>query len=468
MLHIAKHQLMAGLRDIKFLFMALIVLVVFVVNAFVFSAQYKADFDSWQDLTATTTRSLASKADNLQNITTYTQQLVKPPSAMIFISEGGERSIPNAYPVNAFYKGIPFTVNRGNETLWLIPTIDWAFIIGALMSLLCIVISFGAICGEKQDNTLSLLLSFPVSRMKLFLGKYLGLLFAVIITLVFCVFVNISLIYFLGDIPLTAEAFVNIGWVLLVSVLFLSLNLLFGMFISSITKVKSVSLILLLVVWIFAVVVIPGASRMVAEEQFEVNSRVEMMRIYKEKMDELLKKGSKTGGINGPRAPFGPRTKIRMDYVVECNAAEEAIIKFNVDQKIRQTKGLQSLAAISPYGLLKGTFEQFTGTGVTGFENLEEMTSRYKNQLLDFARNKDKQDKDSPHWVYAWSDHAEEGTFSTKPIDPESFPRFESLWLKGGLMPDTTIPWFQILVFLALNIQFALLGILAITKYDPR
>ena len=104
---------------------------------------------------------------------------------------------------------------------------------GTLMSLLTILISYEAISGEKRDGTLRLLLSNPVSRMQLFLGKYLGLLSVLLITLAVGAAVSITILITRGALPLTVDVAVSISWALLLACLCLSFFLLLSVAVSS-------------------------------------------------------------------------------------------------------------------------------------------------------------------------------------------------------------------------------------------
>ena len=130
------HQLKDGLRDSKFLLVALIVVLAFVMNGYIFAERYKLAIDDWNDSVADTSRMFETRAGNLQEISTYPQRMAKPPSALAFIGESGEEKIPNRITVNGFMHRGSSLSNRGNEMYQLIPAVDWTFIIGTIMTLL--------------------------------------------------------------------------------------------------------------------------------------------------------------------------------------------------------------------------------------------------------------------------------------------------------------------------------------------
>jgi ABC-type transport system involved in multi-copper enzyme maturation permease subunit len=80
--------------------------------------------------------------------------------------------------MSALFRGTPQDVEVESFDLSpmpaLFPLMDWFLIVGVVMSLLALVFSYDAICGEREDGTLRLAISYPVSRSVLLLGKWTG------------------------------------------------------------------------------------------------------------------------------------------------------------------------------------------------------------------------------------------------------------------------------------------------------
>ncbi|MBE3112008.1 MAG: ABC transporter permease subunit, partial [Acidobacteria bacterium] len=56
----------------------------------------------------------------------------------------------------------------------IFPLIDLTFIVTILVSLMALILSYDAVCGEKEDGTLKLMLANGLSRSKIILGKFAG------------------------------------------------------------------------------------------------------------------------------------------------------------------------------------------------------------------------------------------------------------------------------------------------------
>jgi ABC-type Na+ efflux pump permease subunit len=233
MLLIAKLHILKELKDARYLFLTALVLLAFVVNAFVYSEKFHEARADYNDNVRQISTNLSDNADSLLDVTNFGQRIMSPPSPLAFIADGDEGKLPNSWLVNAFKVSEPASKARINPRLPILPALDWSFIIGTLMTLLTIMMSFDSLCGEKRDGTLRLLLSYPVSRIQLFIGKFMGSLFVVMITLLVAVLFNLLILSLNDALPLSELILLKIGWALLLSLFVLSFVLLLGMAVSA-------------------------------------------------------------------------------------------------------------------------------------------------------------------------------------------------------------------------------------------
>ena len=470
MITITIHQLKDGLRDSKFLFVALIVVLAFVMNGYIFAERYKLAVDDWNDSVADTSRMLETRAGNLQEISTYPQRMAKPPSVLAFIGESGEEKIPNRITVNGFMHRGSTLSNRGNEMYQLIPAVDWTFIVGTIMTLLALMISFSTVCGEKRDGTLRQVLSYPLSRIKLLIGKYLGSLLVVTITLVVGMAVSLNILYFSDALPLGVRMVTAIGWTFAIALFYLSLILLAGMTVSSLVHRPAVSLVILMIFWLVCVFAVPGLARLLGENIVSVPSELEVEKEVRAAAEEIWYNAPKGAGSwsSEPEYLFTPELRNRAMMVQQMLATRQRIRSSAEDARIRQAETIQALTCISPTGLLGDALQRISGTGVAGYRGFREMARRYQQRLHSFTVEKDKNDPDTPHLVYSWGTGIDEGTFSTKPVSLSEFPRWHTMWAAGGLPQDQGWPVWQLLVLLALNLQMMMIAFIALARYDPR
>lgn len=466
MLIIAKHQIAAGLKDSRFLFLALIVLTAFLYNSFVYSEKYDAGMQDWRIAQGIADNLLEEQAGNLQQLANVAQELVRPPAALAFVSDSGEERIPNSIEGNAFIVRNLRYLTRGNEMQSSLVAIDWNFIIGALMSLAAVLLSFDAISGEKRDGSLRQLLANPVSRMALFLGKFLGLLVVLLLTLVAGIMINLATGASLGTLPLGPHLLQIIGWVFLLSVFYLAFVLLAGMAVSAMTARPSVTLTLLLVGWVFMVVVIPGAARIAAEQAFETRPAHDVEREIRTTLEAVEDSAPAEARYSTSRG--APNMFPRCELVNARLAAEVRIRNASIAEKLRQARAVHDYASLSPAGILTAAMENLCGTGVTGFNNLIETAHRYRRQLNSFVVERDKLDAESPHIINSWGHYSEAGTFSTQAVEFSSVPRWGAMWREGGFARDQGFPVLRMLLLLGADFLMAVLAFIALARYDPR
>ncbi|MEZ7821302.1 MAG: ABC transporter permease subunit [Patescibacteria group bacterium] len=133
-------------------------------------------------------------------------------------------------------------------------TIEYIEIIGAILAM---ILGYLCIAKEKGNNTLQLLFTRPVSKIKFFIGKFLGntlLLASVSGFMFFGIYLIIS---FIGKTLLTGIEIEKILLSFLFSVVYLSSFFSISVLLALIFKSLSNSLILSFVIWIVFVLVVP-------------------------------------------------------------------------------------------------------------------------------------------------------------------------------------------------------------------
>jgi ABC-type transport system involved in multi-copper enzyme maturation permease subunit len=468
MLTIAAKQILESLLDLKFLFVAAVVLAAFAANGFFYSEKIANERGDWQELVNKNLADLGANHENLQDVSDFWQRVTRPVSTLSFVAADGAIRMPNLIDVNAFLvQGIE-RQSRDNEQIPLIPAFDWCFIVGVLMTLLAVLLGYDTVCGEKRDGTLRLVLSNPISRLSLFFGKYLGLLIIIIMTLLLGCLTSISILVFNGILALNEQIVTVLLWSFLLAVSCLSLFLLLAMAVSGIVSRPAVSLVVITTAWVIIIVAVPGLARMVAEQNVTVPSPYEIDKSISD-MQISLWENAPRGAGNWSGDPFDwfmpGRAKLHQSIV----SAEQKIISEAFRQKILQVRTLNIFSSPSPAVLLSDSLQCLSNTGVYGFENLIDYAGRYREQLHTFVVERDRLDSESAHLVYSEEDGStEQGTFSIKPVEPSTIPRWHTMWAAGGLPTEQQWPVWQLVILLALNLQLAIAAFIALLCYDPR
>ncbi len=202
-------------------------------------------------------------------------------SALSILSVGLEPITP--FRFTSTKEGLRFGEARGarNTIDALFGYLDLTFVVGVLLSLLAIALTFDAICGERSQGTLAVLLSYPVRRSTVLLVKVLSSM--IVLTVCF-------LPAFFG-VMLTAGAVTgNVmngrHWTLyaLLTLLYLLVFVCAGLAVSSVVRRPADAALICLAVWVALVFVAPRAVGIVVNMIHPPTRAVALML----KEDELL------------------------------------------------------------------------------------------------------------------------------------------------------------------------------------
>ena len=335
------------------------------------------------------------------------------------------------------------------------------------MTLLAVLVSYNAVCGERTDGTLRLVLAQPVSRLKFFFGKYIGLVLAIAICFAAGVVLNFVIFALTDGPPIDGSTIQPIGWAIVLSLATLSLFVFAGLMVSSLTRRPAVSLVILLVFWIVAAFAVPGLGRLVAEHVAHVPTQADVREETSARLQQAEDSVPNDSNFwDGD--PFAPNIVFRGKLWTARNEAVMSVNDSYFQAQIDQASLAKLLACISPQGIITDSFQRISSTGIYGFARLHRNSIRYRSALYSFVENRDAADSGTPHLVYGGRGFFDPGVFSQKPVPYEAVPRASSLWTDTGLPVDSEAPLIQLVVLLIANLNLALLAFIALAGYDPR
>ena len=189
------------------------------------------------------------------------------PNPLWFCVNGGTDIIPDMFAVRQLWHREVSTSHSGSrENPWLqrFGALDWVFLIGTLLSFMAIVLSYDSFSGEKEDGTLRLLLSNSVPRYIVLLGKFSGIFLTIAIPLFIGQLISIIIIRQSDIISLSIGDWGRIGFVALLSLLYVTVFIGIGLLVSSWSHRSSSSIIILLFIWVLLTLIVPGSSGLIA------------------------------------------------------------------------------------------------------------------------------------------------------------------------------------------------------------
>ncbi len=157
------------------------------------------------------------------------------------------------------------TLTRDNPSLNAFFSIDFSRVIAILISLLALVFSYDAITREREDGTMKLTMTGEVSRITFLMGKLSGLLLTLLPILLFCYLLVCLIIVVTPSISFSASDWSGLLLLFLVSVIYMMVFLLLGMFISSRVTHSSSSIIVSLLCWIWFLFLMPNIATYMAQ-----------------------------------------------------------------------------------------------------------------------------------------------------------------------------------------------------------
>ena len=435
MWHITKREIYDNLNSLRFALTTVLLLALMVTNAVRHLREHPKRVQKYRDAVTESSDRLTDHADgSLYKLAQYGPgNFYKKPSPLHFCANGGELILPDTIKVDE--PAVFATDAEGNVELqgvWSlsypdanlqnksvgpnVSQVDWAFIIGSILSLIALWFTFDAFSGEREQGTLRLMLANSIPRHTVLIGKFLGALLSISIPFALAVLVNLLLISTANTVHLTTEAWGRLGIVFCLALLYTSLFVALGLLVSARVQQSAVSLMILLLTWVTLVVFMPSTLASIASSFSPATSFDEFWKQRNpikedlwDKYDEWIWSDALDDKTLRGKSEFFTKNVERWER------EHEERLKYRSAQVYRA----RAITGISPATLLQHLIEAFAGTGFERHLQFAENVQRYARQLREFVADTDRADPESLHIL-----GVREG-MSKKPISPESVPRFE-------------------------------------------
>ena len=139
-------------------------------------------------------------------------------------------------------------------------SVDFAFVVRVVLSLMVIFLAYNSISGEKTQGTLRLALANALPRGQLLFGKFLGGLFVILGSLSSATLIAVLVMVLHPAISLDSESYLCILGMWGVSFLYLGTFFTLSIMVSTIINRPSVALLVLLQIWIVVIILYPNVS----------------------------------------------------------------------------------------------------------------------------------------------------------------------------------------------------------------
>ncbi|MDZ7369354.1 MAG: ABC transporter permease subunit [candidate division KSB1 bacterium] len=413
-------DLLDYVKSLRFMLSFLIVVGAFILSGILFVGKYKLAVVDYRENETRNLKALEESSKGLDQVAMYGQRLINPPPVFGFTCTGFDDHLPNALYVNAFSVGTMDNLSRSNFLFPKFNELDWVFIIGILLSFVALALTFDGISREKEDGTLRLVMTNAFPRYQFILAKYVGALLVLTIPATIGILLNLIIVILSGVVMLTAEHWIQIGFIYILSTVYLSAYVLFGLLISILIHRSAPSLALCLVLWVVTVLFIPNTGGLLSQAfhplppKKEFEEKIDLAR--SQVWDHYPKEAQSFIGIDRYR----PAHRWRAAAQSEQLEVEVKLREAYFNEQIQQVEWGQRWTRISPAAVYQYAAESLADVGISRFFNFRRQVKNYGEQLMDFVRKKDALDPESPHWINPFNGIL----FSTNPVKYTEIPKF--------------------------------------------
>ena len=465
--HIVQRELFQQFSSLRFMFAILLIVFLMVLNAIGHIKQYKTRQIEYRQQVSTALERLKGNSNNLYNLVVRGPgELSKQPSKLAFCAQGSEDYLPTSAfgwsagwgrgEVSGLWR-LMYDVSPPITATDIFPTflkIDWILIISIVLSFLALVFTFDAISGEVERGTLRLTLSNSVARGTVLAGKFLSILMSLGVVLLIGMLMNLLLLS--GTLQLNGQEWWRIVGVSVVSLMYLSIFIALGLFVSSLTNRSATSLVILLLLWVIWVLLIPATFGTILSGLNQPLSAQDHGAQRSSQRKEIMERYEARGLYDHAPTRVRPATDATLlwaEFLSEERRADSRINKEFIATRIHQIQVARELNRISPTAIVQYAVESLAGTGFQRHLDFLKNAERYADAFNDFLISADRADPESPHVPFV-----REG-MSDKPVSFESIPKFQDQVrlgdaFKGAILDVMLLLLFFVVLFVMAHVSF--------------
>jgi ABC-type transport system involved in multi-copper enzyme maturation permease subunit len=272
-------------------------------------------------------------------------------------------------------------------------SLDYAFVVRFVLSLMVVFFAFDLIAGEQAGGTLKLILSNSVPRDILILGKYIGGLIVISVSFLIASVLSLLILLFNSAIQIDPYSLLRFAALVGASLLYLTTFFSIGTFVSVLTEKPSNALMIMLQIWIILLIIYPAVGNIIAEKTYHVQSLEEKYRqigaAIKLKESEIKKKEEPfmkafEKGVNPTREQTADSVEggaIRAEIIYDI---EREYIKEHENQGLYAS----NLLIFSPPILYQEIMERLALTGMDDFQRFLDGINDYWKLYIELTLKK--------------------------------------------------------------------------------
>ena len=379
---IAKREILDYLKSAKFQIGLIVTLIVAVVATAINIQDFKM---RQQDYAAAREEMKGNKFEVL---------IYRPPQVLSILVQGKDRTLGNKASLTTLripdrltgYMG--YRASARQRSLSGFGSVDFAFVVRIVLSLMVVFLAYSAIAEEKSSGTLKLALANSVPRHHLLLGKALAGLAVVLGSLLIASAAAVLMMIVHPFVVLTGSDMMRILSLVIASALYLVFVYVLSLLVSVIARRPAGALMVLLQIWIFLVAIYPHLGVDIAENFFRLPSDRELSATKQAAFKPYEAEFNKVRDAylyKGDRSPATGRRYLELQ-ALESQKFHEVDQEFG-RQMTRQMRFAQNLCLLSPAVLFDQMAGRFARTGMDEYERFMQGLTRYwQTKYLDLQK----------------------------------------------------------------------------------
>jgi ABC-type transport system involved in multi-copper enzyme maturation permease subunit len=350
--------------------------------------------------------------------------------------------------------------------------LDLDFIFQVVLSLFAILFVYNAVNGEKEQGTLRLTFTNAIPRDTYILGKVTGAFLALGVPLLIPILIGCLLLPLMG-IPMTGDDWMRLSLIIVAGLLFLGAFSTLSLFVSTLTHRSSSSFLILLVAWIFAVLIIPRASVLLAGNMVDVisvdeisNQKIhQQYQAWEEEKKNLSNfEGTAASGDN-PQEILNELNTF-LSEMTDRQEEKRKILADRLEEQRNNEEAVQQrlafgLARVSPASAFSLAATNLAGSSLELKNHYLEEARRYRDVYARFQQEKSEGDG-GIGMIFI----RKPGQPEPEPIDPGELPEFQ--YRQPPLKEVVQASVLDLGILAVFNIVFFAGAFVSFLRYDVR
>ena len=389
----------------KFLITFMIAAVLIITSVFTGYQVYREEL-SWHATAKSENIKALTNLGSYASLKSEGSKAIRPPSRMSIFVKGVDSTIGKASTVTE-NPGLVLRDSRFglNPIFAVFGELDLNFIVTMILSLFALLFSYNAISGERELGTLKQVLSNPVGRAGFIVGKSVGGLVILAITLLVPFLLALLMLMLLFGVNFSGDEWVRIGLMTLAFFLYLAVFYMLGMLMSALTRNSFVSFLLCLFVWVLSVAIIPKISVEAAGQISPAPSidrleseRSALRREYYDNLKTMVNDYFKEEW-NGDNADFGNAFQRAFQRALQDareiqNEKEEPMLQSYERKQVQLLHTAEVIARLSPTSCVTFATGRLAYTDAELRERFLEALRRFREEYVSYADEKVKNNPD--------------------------------------------------------------------------